>query len=198
MRLAKNFTLIAMLAVCTFSCTNAGDGERREYDIPKPLCKIDVDPSLYGPLFPPGESVDVTDYNDDIGGGHLSATGECIVDVDGARAIYIEIRAADSSLHSGVDFYLLNYLDRRGDVGTYTLHDARQVADRPRETWVWPDFAATSLLCASSSVDFPAIIVSVRLDWVGSEDYSEQLQDFIGPFADEQLRRIGERACTPA
>jgi hypothetical protein len=198
MKLARSCVLIMTAVVSVAACSSGGGNGKREYAIPHPLCKIDIDRSLYQSLFPAGSKVSVTDYNGDMGGGELASTGECIVEVDDALAIYIEIRAVKPPDHPGVEAYVQNYLDRRGNLGTYQIQEARQVADGPHETWVWPDFAATSTLCESSSIDFTAINVSVRLDWVSDDDHSEPLEEFIGPFAAEQVRRIGERTCTPA
>jgi hypothetical protein len=198
MKKLQVFLPVVVVMVFSSACIGDKGEEGREYSIPDRLCKIDIDASLYRPLFPPGETLSITDYNDEMGDGTLASTGECIVEVDDEQVIFIEIGAVGSAEHPSVEEFVRRYPDGRGNLGTFNTDDAQRVAGSPRETWVWPNFAVTSTLCESSNIPFSAITVSARLDWVGEEDYSEELKNFIVPFAAEQVRRIGERTCTPA
>jgi hypothetical protein len=188
--------------LCVFACT--GSSEEQEYSIPSPLCGVELDRALYSPIFPPGEQVHVNEYFNETG-ERIDSAGSCTVDVDSEQAIQIDWRGALSNLgrEPGVADYLDGYNDRTGDVGTYDMREADQVTGNPHETWVWPDLAATSVTCESSSIDMVALNLVIRLDWFGDEtfgdeDYTEPLTELIGPFADELVRRIGERICTPA
>lgn len=196
----RQLALIMLLTAATSACSDDTSEEQRRYEIPQTLCDTQVERHLLAPLFPAGEQLEILDHYDDSNSGRLTPNGQCIVEVDGTPSIYIESDAASSALSEkpGVAHYLSTYLDGSGNQGTYSTSGAERVAESPRETWVWPDMAATSVLCESSSVGFSAVNVSVRLDWVGDENYSQQLGDVITPFATELLKRIGERTCTPA
>jgi hypothetical protein len=189
-------TLLSALIACACS-TN----EERDYSIPNPLCGVELNSALYDPIFPSGDEVNVSDLFRE-SGGNLLAAGECIAEVDGEQAIFIDLMGSDSNRYeqSGIAEYLDSYRDRNGDTGAYRTEDAERVTQSPHETWVWSDFAATSIACASSRTDLQTVNVSIRLDWFGDEsfgdeDYSEALAELIGPFADEVVRQIGERYC---
>jgi hypothetical protein len=193
--LSRRVLPLSIVMACTFSCSSNSQENERAYTIPNPLCGVELDTALYRPIYPPGEEADVTNYYHEYENGELDPTGECVVEVDEAQAIYIETRA---ETNPGINNFLSSYRDEAGRSGSYRVEDAEQVADGPRETWVWPDLAVTSVACGSSSIDLETVNVSIRLDWVGEEDYSDPLQELIEPFAAEQLRRIGERTCDPA
>jgi hypothetical protein len=190
-RLQRILPLTAAMA-CIFGCSDDGE-QSREYALPETLCGFGIDTALYSPIFPPGDNLNVTSGYEEYETGIMPPVAECFIDVDDESAIYIETITEDSGDSPGVAGYLSEYMGP-----DYDLEDGQQVAGSPRETWVWPDFVTTNIACQSSSTDFRAINVSIRLDWVKDDDYSEPLRELIEPFAAEQLRRIGERTCTPA
>ncbi len=186
---------IAVAMACTFACTT--ENKTRNYDIPDPLCGNEIDSALYEPLFPPGDEIEVFDYYNIVSSGELSPTGECFAEVDGEQAIFIDMFPGESTTTDSSD--LVHYANNiMGVSGTYSLQDAEQIDESPRETWVWSDFVVASAVCESSSNDFSNIFMSVKLDWVGDDDYRDSLRELIDPLVDEQLNRIGDRACTPA
>jgi hypothetical protein len=197
----SSWLIVPLLLVVglTAACSGEGDQDEREYAMPNPLCGIRLSNSLYQPIFPPGEKAEVENYYAEAG-GRLVSPGACEVDVDGELSIYIETASVDPDLTGnpgeqapGIEPYIRYYRDSEGEEGTYELAHARKITDGLGESWVWPDLAVTSVECRSSSDGNTGINISIRLDWLSEdEDLSDPLADLIVPFAEEQLRKIGD------
>jgi hypothetical protein len=200
MRPRQVMLITSVITMSAFGCTGSGEEAEREYAIPNPLCYVEMDPALYRPIFPPGGQVDVT--NDYYEHGRLVSTGECIIEVDEELAIYIETRSVHPDDYGvnrpGVEPYVDDYRDEEGQRGTYEMEHGEQISEGPREAWVWSDFAAMSYQCESSNNEFTAVDISIRLDWVGDDDFSDPLAELIVPYGNEQIRMIGEDVCSVA
>ncbi|WP_143659458.1 hypothetical protein [Streptomyces sp. MP131-18] len=141
-------------------------------------------------LFPPGEEVDVSWRPD-----WVDVWLDCVVEVDGTGVI--QVRAKPSMTYEDEDGIAEFLEDLRHDV---QMEDGRTVGGSPHEYIVWDDYAAIRMECAEAPErGFSAVNLSISLAWAEEyQDFGDELEQFLQPYAEDFLAAQEPGTCDPA
>ncbi|MEU0070366.1 hypothetical protein ABZ027_12595 [Streptomyces sp. NPDC006332] len=97
----------------------SGSNEAQEYDVPKNLCGVSVDPQLISKLLPPGKTVEVRERNP------VPSRKRCQINIDGKAALIAsrEWWEKEDSINDVADAHPQLESAQSGDNNTYLYSD---------------------------------------------------------------------------